>query len=213
MTGTIYQIRIDKYFYYGSTSSFDSRKRKHLRLLELGAHPNPKMQNAYNKYQEFEMFVVEEVEVGSLLEVEQVYINDNFEIESNLNISRYAASPMKGRRHSKATKEKISESLHGKPLGSDRKEKISNKLKGREFSAEHKAKISASAKRRFSDPEARAEHSQRMRAKMSKLSPAVKKRMSEAAKNRKKSACLHCGKLCAPQTINRWHNDNCKLKV
>ena len=210
MTGVIYQIRIGKYFYYGSTNGFDSRKRKHQRLLDLGTHPNPKMQNVYDKYQEFEMFIVEEVEVESLLEVEQVYIDDNFEIESNLNIARFAMSPMKGRRHSKESREKIASTLHGRKHSEESVKKMSEKQKGRTFSAEHRAKLSASAKDRFADPTYRAKHSQKMRGRMA--SSAARKRMSEAAKNRKKSACRHCGKLCSQQTVNRWHNDNCKLK-
>jgi hypothetical protein len=28
-----------------------------------------------------------------------------------------------------------------------------------------------------------------------------------------KSKCIYCEKLCAPNLLNRWHNDNCKFKT
>jgi hypothetical protein len=35
-------------------------------------------------------------------------------------------------------------------------------------------------------------------------------KMSNTAKSRKKEQCRCCGKVVATNTLNRWHNDNCK---
>jgi hypothetical protein len=36
------------------------------------------------------------------------------------------------------------------------------------------------------------------------------KKMSDTAKSRKKEQCYCCGKLVSVNTLNRWHNENCK---
>lgn len=40
----------------------------------------------------------------------------------------------------------------------------------------------------------------------------TKIKMSESAKNKTKHPCIHCGGMFMPHLLNRWHNDNCKLK-
>ena len=48
-------------------------------------------------------------------------------------------------------------------------------------------------------------------AKNKPKSEAHKEKISAAARNRERKACPHCGKVCAPPTLSRWHNNNCKL--
>jgi hypothetical protein len=43
-------------------------------------------------------------------------------------------------------------------------------------------------------------------------SPETLKRMSDTAKSRKKAQCEVCGKHVSVNTLNRWHNKNCKEK-
>jgi hypothetical protein len=46
---------------------------------------------------------------------------------------------------------------------------------------------------------------------LKKLSESFSRRMKGVPK--KKSPCNHCGKLFAPNMLNRYHNDNCKQKL
>jgi hypothetical protein len=39
----------------------------------------------------------------------------------------------------------------------------------------------------------------------------VKEKIRQAALNKPKTACTHCGTLCAPHTLKRFHMDNCKI--
>jgi hypothetical protein len=48
-----------------------------------------------------------------------------------------------------------------------------------------------------------------------KHSEETKAKIGEAQKGipKPKMACIHCGKLCAANMLNRYHNDNCRYKV
>ncbi len=62
-------------FYIGSSNNISSRKAGHLYRLRLGNHPNPILQNKYNKYKEFKFNVIEECTEDLLIEKEQFYID------------------------------------------------------------------------------------------------------------------------------------------
>ncbi len=40
----------------------------------------------------------------------------------------------------------------------------------------------------------------------------TKDKMAAAARNREKVACTYCGAIVAINTVDRWHNENCKHK-
>ena len=79
-------------------------------------------------------------------------------------------------------------------------------IKGRKFSKEHCENI-RKARRDTSgenNPNYGNTHSNETRAK---ISAKAKER------NRNKIECIHCGKKCSLLNHNRWHGDNCKLKI
>lgn len=54
----IYEIKINKYRYIGSTKNKSKRKYTHLKLLKNNKHFNKFMQNVYNKHNEYEFIVL-----------------------------------------------------------------------------------------------------------------------------------------------------------
>lgn len=74
----IYEIRnlINNKIYIGSTQDFKVRKRTHLNKLKKNIHPNPKLQNAYNKYgKENFTFNIIEGNVLDQYKTEQQYLD------------------------------------------------------------------------------------------------------------------------------------------
>lgn len=59
MKSCIYEIKIGQYYYIGK-DMLNKRKREHLNLLMKNKHYNKFMQNAFNKYKEFNFSVIEE---------------------------------------------------------------------------------------------------------------------------------------------------------
>jgi len=73
MRSGIYGIRINKQLQVGYSSNIQHRKGRHRRALERNEHWNPKLQASYNKYKEFDFFIIEETK-DWLSEKEQMYI-------------------------------------------------------------------------------------------------------------------------------------------
>lgn len=102
----VYLIKFGDNSYIGSTEkSFSQRKSSHLRELKNNEHGNYKLQNLYNELgkEAFEFIILFECEVDIKLE-EQKLID---ELRPNLNIAKTTDCPMKGRKHSKETLEKM----------------------------------------------------------------------------------------------------------
>jgi hypothetical protein len=57
----VYRIEIGPFFYIGSSSKLGPRRSDHLRMLKEGAHPNHKLQAAWNAHQSAEVIVLQEV--------------------------------------------------------------------------------------------------------------------------------------------------------
>lgn len=146
MNSGIYRIVDDKEReYVGSAHNFKVRKTKHFSDLKNQRHHNKKLQRAYNKYgKEFFHFeVLVECEIEKLEESEKRYLLEknpyyNFSLEVN--------APMKGKRHSKETIEKLKK-LHHKDrvyrlLSAEEKKYLSKLAKGRKHSEETREKIS-----------------------------------------------------------------------
>lgn len=129
LTG-IYKIEniITNDIYVGSAaSSFTKRWSRHRVDLKNNRHPNPILQNAYNKYGEeaFEYTVLEVCSKIDCIKQEQFYID---ELKPSYNILKMAGSALG----------------HVVPL--DTRLKISNTMKGRQFSKQHKKNLSNAAK-------------------------------------------------------------------
>lgn len=61
--------QVTKERYVGQTTNFSRRRSEHFSKLEQNIHPNPKLQNAYNKYGS-ENFIVEKIKFDNLTKEE-----------------------------------------------------------------------------------------------------------------------------------------------
>ena len=107
-----------------------------------------------------------------------------------------------GKKHSVKTLRKMSQIKKGHIVTDETKEKLRNFNLGKNHSEESKKKMSEAlkgSKNGFYNKN----HSEES-----------KKKMSEALKGiiRKKIPCIYCNLTCAPNMLQRHHNDNCKYK-
>jgi hypothetical protein len=153
-------------------------------------------------------------------------------------------SPNKGKSPSLETREKLSIAGKKRTLSEKHKENISKALSGKIRSKEHCNNISESKKGSTMHPNTREgilkantgrklseEHIQKLSERSKgntynlgkKHSDETKKKMSESAKGKKKSAehimkmkekivCPHCDKVGGKLIMPRYHFDNCKYK-
>lgn len=113
----IYKIRniLNNKIYIGSSYNIFARWNQHKQGLNKNKHNNKHLQNAWNKYgvENFEFSIIEECEEINTLEREQFYLDKykTFDKEYGYNISKSATAPMMGRKFSKETLLKLSESV------------------------------------------------------------------------------------------------------
>jgi len=213
MNSGIYTIGnlVDNKVYVGKSVNIDRRLKKHQRDLNAGKHKNIHLQQAWNKHgaSNFVAIRVELCEENLLNEREQHWISHYKSMDKKFGynktnggdggrlddetLARMAASQT-GKKHSRATKHKISEAHLGKPRPQEVKDKISKSKTGEVKSAQHKKKISKALKGQ-------------------KLSSETKAKMSKVRKGKKQPilTCLHCNKT-GGTAMHRWHFDNCKDK-
>ncbi len=117
---------------------------QHASDLRLGKHGNSRMQNAYNKYQQFSFKVIEECEPDITIALEQYWINT---VDPDLNINRVAASRL-GTRVSEATLAK----LRGRTRSEETKQKVRDARAKQVFSPEDLAKRAAGVRAAFNTP-------------------------------------------------------------
>jgi hypothetical protein len=73
----IYEINIGDYKYIGSTNYKRKRKSAHLRHLRNNNHANKKMQNVYNKHNEYDFRIIKELtDIDEMKMEEERYIKD-----------------------------------------------------------------------------------------------------------------------------------------
>ena len=75
MKSGIYVILINKKRYIGSAVHAHNRLKTHKSNLKLNKHPNKHLQRAYNKYWDFDYYIIEYCEKDKLLKREQIWIN------------------------------------------------------------------------------------------------------------------------------------------
>jgi len=113
----IYQIQIGPWFYYGQSIQLETRKSVHLSTLQANKHKNSILQNAYNKYQQFEFIILGELPVEELDSAEQFFIDCFHGTEHCANIASFADAPSRGRKASDETKAKMKASQQGNNIG------------------------------------------------------------------------------------------------
>jgi group I intron endonuclease len=99
----VYKLQSKSYperIYIGSGVILIKRKREHFCKLKKNQHENPMLQNHVNKYGVTDLLfrVLEYCDKEECLIREQYYLDL---LKPYFNISKFAASPMKGRKHSK----------------------------------------------------------------------------------------------------------------
>ena len=166
MKSGIYRIELGNGNYYiGSSVNVSKRKREHLSYLRIEKHCNKRVQRAWNKYQIFDFVILELCDESELIKKEQVLLDLHFRDAKNLNISPVAGSPMLGRRHSEASKAKMSAGVRLRPPMSDAtRQKISVAQKNSPLVAESARKRSVLLKGRKPSDETRAAMSKSWRA-------------------------------------------------
>lgn len=153
------------HYYIGSAESFARREWQHKYDLRRGAHKNPRLQAAWNKYGA-DMFVFEIVEQvaedRTAFDIENTYLMKCVGEPDCYNINTDAYVPRLGIPHTEASKAKVSVSRKGKAAGAKHyrygqtvseevRKKIGDaqrgkpKAAGRKVSEEGKAKIRAAA--------------------------------------------------------------------
>ena len=130
--------------YVGQSLRVKKRVQEHFRLLRLGKHTNPHLQNSYSKHGEqafaWELEVVCE-HPDDLDIIENAFLRGEAYFNEPLayNIANYAKVPMRGKRHTAETRQQISSAKSG------RREHVT---------AVYREKLShAQIKRRHGDPE------------------------------------------------------------
>ena len=113
----IYKIRnkVTGQSYVGQSQHVKKRIHEHFRLLNKGCHINPILQNSYNKYGKNAFDWSLEIECAladDLDDFENEFLQGraHFDEPCVFNISDVAKVPMRGKKHTKETKEKISRS-------------------------------------------------------------------------------------------------------
>ncbi len=98
--------------YVGQSQRVKKRLREHFRLLSAQKHPNPRLQNSYNKYGPNSFRGEMEVVVDNLEELdmlEEGFINGEAKFDTPVvfNVANFAKAPMRGKFHSEETRCKI----------------------------------------------------------------------------------------------------------
>lgn len=130
----VYLIRntVNGKVYVGSSNVLSTRWKRHLWNIRAGTHPNLKLTNAFKKYGEtaFEFEVIAYCPETDLLWQEQLALDAFQAFRHGYNMASIAGSPMRCRKHSDATKEKMSADRKGIPKPFDFGLKLSKARQG-----------------------------------------------------------------------------------
>jgi group I intron endonuclease len=178
MTCGIYKItnKQTEKFYIGSSNNIERRWSAHKYRLREGVHSNKHLLSAWVKYgaESFDFSILQKVEEETLLDVEQQVIDESGCLDKKIGYNKapFAGSPMKGKKHSKKTIEKIQAASIGRKHTEETKAKISAANTGRVYSEETRRKMSESAKKRGVLPHMFAPPSPEGRKKISEYAKA-----------------------------------------
>ena len=82
----VYCITIGENFYIGSTTNFKKREREHFWSLKKNTHSNRYLQSAYNKYDYYDIELIDECEIADLKKTEQTYLDQWFDDDRCMNL-------------------------------------------------------------------------------------------------------------------------------
>lgn len=131
-------------------------EKEHICSLERNKHPhNPPFQIAWNNHSKNEGFIwwlLEPCTKENQLEIEQKWLSfyrpfvDEF---GGFNIAHYADAPFRGRKHTDATKEKLSKLSKNKTLSEDHKRKLLEANKNKKVGKETRDKMAKAKSKDF----------------------------------------------------------------
>jgi len=146
-TSCVYKIIcINNKFYIGSSIDIDIRLQAHIKALRKNKHFNPYLQRAWNKYGEknFRYEIIETVQdINQLLIREKWWIDTTecYKKEIGFNMSLNPLAPMRGRKHSEKTKQKLKITRKQQIITQEHKNNISLGNTGRIVSENTRQKI------------------------------------------------------------------------
>lgn len=183
----IINIANDKH-YVGQASNKDKRFKEHIKTLKGQYHCNALLQRAWNKYGPtvFIFMVLERCEIKNLNSREQYWIDA---LKPAYNLAPVAGS-MLNYKHTEEARANMAKAHLGQKHSEEFKENMSDRLKGNRFAAGRKhdqKQIEARMKSIRGIPKS-AEHKAKIAAgnRGKIISEETRRKMSEAAKNRKK---------------------------
>jgi hypothetical protein len=145
------------YYYLGRTFCFQKRWGDHRRMLRDGKHDNPHMQRVFNTHGVFlpEVLSFSECE-QTQVQVEQAWLDAHYGKPGCVNISPFAGSGWaRGRRHSEATRKRLSEVATGAVRSDAHRKAISEGHKGITPSPKNKQATARANRERVWAPEMR----------------------------------------------------------
>lgn len=198
-----------KKFYIGSSKNIEKRWKYHKKRLKGNYHENSRWQNAWNKYGEdcWIWEIIEELNTNEeLFERETFYLQQTrcFDKKIGYNISDNAFSPMRGKKHSKEIREKMSRNRKGKKKGP--------------FTEEHRLAISEGWKLRRLKPvseETKAKLSKAKKGKKRSIEFVIKirgQKRTEESRNKMKARYAIMKQHVTNEDISDYYKMGGKLK-
>jgi group I intron endonuclease len=178
--------------YVGSTVNIKDRWACHRSLLRSNKHHNSRLQRVYNKYgaDSIEFIILEQVDRNILIKREQ-YWCDYFISQDKIlyNFNEIVENPMKGKKHSESSKEKMSQSHKNLKWTEKTREAMKNRIpwnKGKVgvLSQEVRERISAKLKGKPGPRKGRKGPPSPNKGKTGIFSEETLTKMSEAKKGR-----------------------------
>lgn len=133
----IYYIEIESKGYVGSTQNLKVRLQSHINGLRSGKHHSKYLQNAYNKYLYYNLYILCTCPISYLLKVEQIFL-DSQNIDTSY-CMRKIADRNTGFKHSDATKEKFRQIMQDP----DKKDRIGTLYRGKKKTKEQIEKVAS----------------------------------------------------------------------
>lgn len=132
--------------YVGSAENMAERMKKHLRLLKNNRHHSFKLQQDFNRFDAgtftFKPLLI--CAVKDVLFFEQRAIDQLNAVEDGYNVAREAGAPMRGRKHTGATKDRMSKASRGKAKSVEHAKAIGDSRRGKPLSTKQREGIKRS---------------------------------------------------------------------
>lgn len=156
--------------YVGSSEDLPRRRREHFNSLRNGTHKNILLQRAFDKYGEefldFEILLL--CEKSRLNDYEQTVLDN---VKTHYNISKNVGAPMRGRKHSTETRQKMSKSHWSRNPDAW---KVKKRLKEANLGRKHSTRTREKLRQINKDRGSWGNHSEEAKHKLSEMNMGAK---------------------------------------